>query len=60
MDVSRIELEALALKLYIEAASDNDWLSMLICWAVVEGLSHPPTHESDSYEQEVLYRDCIR
>jgi len=32
---SLLELEALALKLYIEAAADNDWFSMLICWAVV-------------------------
>lgn len=32
---SLLELEALALKLYIEASADEDWFSMLICWAVV-------------------------
>lgn len=33
--MSPLELEALALKLYVEAAYNNDWLGMLICWAVV-------------------------
>jgi hypothetical protein len=48
------ELEALALKTYISAAYDNDWITMLICWAVVEGLSHPPTQESKNMSYLIM------
>lgn len=32
---STYELESMALKLYLEAAYDNNWLVMFLSWAVV-------------------------
>lgn len=44
---SPLELEAIALKGYIEASADNDWIAMLICWAVVLQLEHYARSQAD-------------
>jgi hypothetical protein len=37
--LGRLEIEALAHKLYLHASYDGDWLTVFICWAIITKLS---------------------